>query len=103
MRSLVLSPASNFLVAVQTYAPSLDFQYAVGLQGPLESIPAGFLHDSILFAGNGVRSTISVWGDYLQARYHKKRTTLDGDLAISHLGYWTVKREESLCVLVVVT
>ncbi|KJE90013.1 hypothetical protein CAOG_001397 [Capsaspora owczarzaki ATCC 30864] len=89
LRTVLLSPASNFLVATQTYAPSLDGQFAAGILGTVESIPVGFSQDFVLFGGFGVRSTFAVWGEYLLARYKKARATFDSDLSISHLGYWT--------------
>jgi hypothetical protein len=89
LRALVISPLNNFMVGSQTQVQSLPGEYACGLQGKVERVPAGFVHETLAFAGQGVRYTMYLWGDLLLHKYGKPRTRPDADLPIQYLGYWT--------------
>lgn len=89
LRTVVMSPLDNFMVGVQTMSHQLGGVLAAGLQGRIASVPAGFSHSTLLFAGQGVNQTLYDWGGVLLKWGSKPRTSLSADRAIQHLGYWT--------------
>jgi hypothetical protein len=99
MRTLVLSPLQNFLVGQHTMSRRLQrdasdaatLPWAAGLGGLVRDLPAGFVHETLVVAGQGVRATLRKWGDLLLKVGGKPRPSWDrkDDLVLSHIGYWT--------------
>ena len=109
MRTVVISPLSNFLVAQHTMSRRLarcnasgagssrqcddasSLPWVAGLGGLITDLPAGFEHETVVVAGQGVRTTMRAWGDVLLKAGGKIRPSWDrkDDLALSHIGYWT--------------
>ena len=66
MRTVVISPLSNFLVGQHTISRRLQrnatdpatLPWAAGLGGLITDLPAGFTHETVVIAGQGVRSTM---------------------------------------------
>jgi hypothetical protein len=82
------------------------------LQGMVNPVPAGFIHQVIMVAGTGINDTMHAWGtpssyctrcvssamydndvclagDLLLQQSGKQRTKADADLVVSTLSYWT--------------
>jgi hypothetical protein len=99
MRALVVSPLDNFLVGQHTISRRLrrntsdaaTLPWAAGLGGLIGTLPAGFTHETVLLAGQGVRETMRRWGDTLLKAGGKSRPNWrrEDDLVLSHIGYWT--------------
>ena len=60
--------------------------------GSVTSIPAGFVIETLVSLGSGVRGAMLGWGDRLLARYGKHRYAYKRDYILTHLGYSTVGR-----------
>ena len=99
MRTMVVSPLSNFLVGQHTISRRLQrnasddatLPWAAGLGGLITDLPAGFTHETVVVGGQGARATMRKWGDVLLRAGGKIRPAWDrkDDLALSHIGYWT--------------
>jgi hypothetical protein len=68
-------------------APASSFD--AGIKATVESIPAGFLHETIVHVGRGIDRSLLGWGDRLLLRGEKKRIDPYSDFVLSHLGFWT--------------
>jgi hypothetical protein len=89
LNTLVLSPLSHFANAVQVKSNSLLNSLVCGVSGRVTTLPAGYAHETILFAGKGVNQTMFDWGSQLLKIGGKSRSSLVPDKTLSHLGYWT--------------
>ena len=99
MRTLVLSPLKNLLVGQHTISRRLQrntsdtatLPWAAGLGGLITDLPAGFTHETVVVAGQGVRATMAKWGDVLLAAGGKPRPhwSRKDDMVLSKIGYWT--------------
>jgi hypothetical protein len=85
--TLILSPASNFMVAMM----SGDLQHGIssGLNRTLTGVPAGYEQQTLLAIGQGINHTWTDWGNGLTDHYAKKRPANDADTGLKYLGYWT--------------
>jgi hypothetical protein len=109
MRTVVISPLSNFLVAQHTISRRLarcnasgawsagdcddptTLPWAAGLGGLITDLPPGFTHETVVVVGQGVRATMRSWGDLLLKAGGKARPSWrrEDDLVLSTIGYWT--------------
>lgn len=88
LRSLVLSPLSNFKVGFQSRPAALGGDLAAGVHGRVLSLPPGFEHSTLLSVGAGVNAGLLAWGDTLLSRYGKTRYIgSNGDIASTLLAY----------------
>ena len=88
-RTLLLSPLTEHMSSVMNAGANGSAAVAVGVGGAVTSIPAGHSMQTILYSGQGVRDSYERWGDVVMQFHGKKRTALDHDVFISHLGYST--------------
>lgn len=84
--TLMVSPLDHFLVSMINAEGS---RFQVGLEGELESIPAGLEQPVVFFFGKGIRASFDGWGGLLRKWHKKERPGLYTDAGISYLGYWT--------------
>jgi hypothetical protein len=88
--TVVISALNNFKVGMASTnmsnpaGPSLSF----GLSGSLTSIPEGFTHQLLFYAGQGITNTIYEWGQAMQDYYSSKRY-IEKDIFLNKLSYWT--------------
>jgi hypothetical protein len=57
-----------------------------GVSGEITSLPAGFVHSTMLSLGKGVTAGLQRWGAKMQKASQTTRST---DVALTHLSYWT--------------
>jgi hypothetical protein len=57
-----------------------------GISAEIQSLPAGFMHSTILRTGNGITDALQRWGTKMRTA---KQTRRNPDIALSHLSYWT--------------
>ena len=89
-RAVALAPLENFMASgVSTNGGASAF----GLLASVATVPAGFVHSSVLVAATGVVRTLHTLGDRLLKKGGKSRTALPHptDLSLNTLGYWTDK------------
>jgi hypothetical protein len=86
-RAAVISPLDNFFVAIHSTKASENHLQA-GIKASVRSIPAGFVHETIIYAGHGINDTLVCFGDILLKRGGKSRIDPYEDFMLSHLGHW---------------
>jgi hypothetical protein len=86
-QTFILSPASNFLIADTSIGP--DQSITSGVSDKIQSLPAGFTHQTILTAAKGLNAAFETWGHALTDLQGKVRPANNADITLSHLGYWT--------------
>ena len=86
--TVVLSAASNFMAASQTFD---NGTLAYGVMGAVTSIPANYSLETLLSVSEagGVNRGMEEWGDVLLQKYAKQRYAYRRDLAMQKLGYST--------------
>ena len=89
LSAVVISAASNFMVAGIAFPNMTNTSFAAGFGGYLNGIPAGTKHTTILVGGVGVNATMYEWGSTLLALGGKARPPRAADVALASLGYWT--------------
>ena len=85
--SLILSPASHFLVACM--GGDGKNQLASGFNRNLRNLPAGFTQSSVLVLTQGINHAFDLWGQALAVWEGKTRRPNDADPILKYLGYWT--------------
>jgi hypothetical protein len=85
--AVVLSPASNFMVA-SMYGDGIA-TIASGLNAGLADLPAGFRHTTLMAFGMGVNAAWENWGTALTELEAAHRPANDADVGLRYLGYWT--------------
>eukprot|EP00041_Stephanoeca_diplocostata_P005931 m.71454 g.71454 ORF g.71454 m.71454 type:complete len:825 (-) comp16082_c0_seq11:633-3107(-) len=102
-RTVVLSPASSFLMTSSNYirkntsSPFTQNQngsvptesLVFGIQGRATSVPAKYSTSTILHLGTGINSAMREWGALLLARSGKPTDRYKSDFSLSQLGYTT--------------
>ena len=84
----VISPFSNFMD--MSIASINDNQVTLGVMGGVDTIPAGYSYQSIIyFSQSGVTEGTIEWGNVLLNRYQKSRAVTLSDMAIKYMGYST--------------
>lgn len=86
-RAVVLSPASNFMIA-SMYGDG-NTELASGLNTGVMSLPAGFTHKTLMAFGTGVNATWESWGAAITDLQEKARPSNEADIGLRYLGYWT--------------
>lgn len=86
-KTWVFSAADNFMTADSSRNASDAI--VGGISSKIATLPAGFSHSTVLAWGQGINSTIGVWGKALTDRSGKVRPGNDADILLSHLSYWT--------------
>lgn len=86
-RSMVLSPASNFMVAKMVG----DGKASLGasLNDRLKEVPKSLEQTCLVVFGSGIRHTWDLWGDALRGLYKRKLPAQDSDPVLKLFGYWT--------------
>ena len=85
--SLVVSPASHFMVA-RMFGDGRH-QVASGLNPKLRGLPAGFTQQTLLAFGHGINRTWDLWGRSLLKLEDANRPGNEADIVLKYLGYWT--------------
>jgi hypothetical protein len=83
-QSVVVSSYSNFMAHNMFYQDSTLYY---GVMGSVTSIPAGYVLETVICAGEGVNSVMLDWGDLLLAKYNKERDAYKRDFTLRYLGY----------------
>ena len=86
--AVTLSPLTDHLTAQPNFAGSLGDVFAIGFNGKLDGIPAGYKMQSVLVAGQGISDTMHSWGDMLLLAGNKRRTAPTQDFQTAYLSYW---------------
>jgi hypothetical protein len=92
IRALVITPLSNFMAGTITVSSESDISgnFASGLGGPLEAVPAGSSHETLIYTGHTINDTFYQTGQALLTYYgNYARSQVDFDLSTNYLGYWT--------------
>lgn len=89
LRSVVLSPFTNFETGFQSRPDFFGNDLACGLHGRLQSVPAGFIHQTMMYGGQGINGLMEEWGDLMLQKYGKQRRRPEEDFFSSYLGYFT--------------
>jgi hypothetical protein len=85
--AFVISPAANFMVASTAMRP--DGTISSGIDSGIPSLPQGFVHQTLLVAGQGIDATFAAWGQTLTSLQGKGTVPNDADASLRSLGYWT--------------
>ncbi len=85
--AFVISPATNFMVA--STAMRADGSISSGIDSAISSLPQGYVHQTLLVAGQGIDATFGVWGKTLTSLLGKAAVPNDADRSLRSLGYWT--------------
>ena len=86
MDVLVFSPMDEFFDPVMTFE---DGAIQYGLNGELQSVPAGLSQRFLLVEGKGMAATLEYWGAQILADRQREKTDRYADKGLSYLGYWT--------------
>ncbi|HTS63749.1 MAG TPA: hypothetical protein VMH28_17110 [Candidatus Acidoferrales bacterium] len=85
--AFILSPAANFMTAVNTQSPAGGL--ASGISPAIPSLPQGFQHRTLLVMQKGINAAFETWGQALTSLYGKTRPAYDADVILNKIGYWT--------------
>ncbi|HEV2578962.1 MAG TPA: hypothetical protein VGU25_17280 [Acidobacteriaceae bacterium] len=85
--ALIVSPADHFLVSKM--AADETGGATIGIDPEIKSMPAGFVHTTLLSTGDGVNDAFSSWGSALLAIGGKHAAPNNADALLNKLGYWT--------------
>ena len=87
LHAVVLSPASNFMIASMLGDGTREI--ASGLNAQVTDLPAAFVHTTLMAFGIGVNATWDTWGMAITTLQGKTRPANDADVGLRYLGYWT--------------
>ncbi|HWF11932.1 MAG TPA: hypothetical protein VG297_25865 [Bryobacteraceae bacterium] len=85
--TLVISPASDYLVAATALGANGEIQ--AGISSKIPALPAGMTHRTLLAYGPGINQTIDSWGRALTDLAGKQRPANDADTLLNTISYWT--------------
>lgn len=85
--ALAVSSADHFLVSKMTVNETGTAE--IGIDPLIQAMPAGFVHSTLIVAGQGVRDTFRTWGASLLALGRKPPVTNTADALLDKMGYWT--------------
>ena len=85
--TFILSPSQNFMTAAT--ARNSDGSITTGISNRIDTLPAGFSHQTMLAFGHGVNKTFENWGSALTALKGKKRAANDSEALLKSISYWT--------------
>ena len=88
--AVVVAPVTHFKGAVQLRSNQAGgaHDWVAGVSGEVTSVPAGFRHETMLFAGAGVTDTMLSWGALMQKAFNTSESKVP-DLVTQKVGYWT--------------
>ena len=86
-RAAVISPASNWMLAVHDHSLGGP-GFGAGVKASVATLPPGFVHETVIVGGEAPGAAMDNLGDALRALSGKPRTDAYGDFVLSHLGYW---------------
>lgn len=89
LTTLVASSLSDYMVSGPAFANSLNQVLGFGFLGLVAEIPAGWKHQTVMVAGQGINNTMYAWGNLLLQIGNKQRTAIDADFQTNYLSYWT--------------
>ncbi|MEQ9504031.1 MAG: hypothetical protein RIT81_44660 [Deltaproteobacteria bacterium] len=84
--ALVFSPLDHFFVSLVWFE---DGAIHYGIEGEVDTVPAGMTHRFVMVTGYGVNATAEAWGAHLRADRGTTAPDRYADRGLSHLGYWT--------------
>ncbi len=87
LRAVVLSPASNYLIA--SLRGDGTTEIASALNQGVVNLPADFTHKTLMAFDIGVNAAWDAWGIALTDLQASKRPSNDADIGLRYLGYWT--------------
>lgn len=85
-RALVMSPASNFMVA------SIGPQFGgigSGLNRQVTTVPEGLDQDTLVVFGDGIGATWDAWGATMRTMFGRTEKWVEQDPVVTNFGYWT--------------
>jgi hypothetical protein len=85
--TFVISPASDYMTASTTTGSRGEIQS--GISSQIAPLPAGMTHRTLLAFGQGINSTLDIWGQALTDLASKQRPTSDADPLLNTISYWT--------------
>ena len=89
LRSIGISPLTNFFVAIHETATSGGSAFAAGVMASVASLPAGFEHTTVIVGGTSLNGTMGSLGASLLAESGKTPVDPESEsYVLSHLGYW---------------
>jgi len=86
MDVIVFSPMEHFYTSLTKYE---DGKIRHGIEGEIDSIPAGFRHRFILVEGKGIAATLERWGQFLLDDRGIDKRDRYRDTGVAKIGYWT--------------
>ncbi len=86
LNAIVLGPMDHFMVASTGQDQNRIYH---GLEGQIESLPAGFTHASLLFFTQGINAAVVGFCDLLRRIYKVPARDPYQDRVLATLGYWT--------------
>jgi len=88
--AVIVAPATHFKGAVQLRSNQAGgaHDWVVGVSGEVASVPAGFRHETMLFAGAGVTDAVLAWGALMRKAFNTSESKVP-DLVTQKVGYWT--------------
>eukprot|EP00937_MAST-01D_sp_MAST-1D-sp2_P000149 g149.t1 len=88
----MLAPVSHFKGAVQVRSTQDGGagDWVAGVSGEVQSVPAGYSHATMLFAGRGVTDTVLAWGELMRDAFNTTQDKVE-DIVAQKVGYWTDK------------
>jgi hypothetical protein len=74
---------------VATTSRQRDQSIVSGVSSEIQSLPAGFVHETVLVVDKGINRAFETWGRALTDLAGKTRPVNDADITLARLGYWT--------------
>lgn len=85
--TFILSPASNFMIA--RTIRSRNGAIVSGVNPTITTLPAGFIHKTLLVIGQEINNSLQIWGHAMTNLQSKTRPSNDDGVTLNTLGYWT--------------
>jgi hypothetical protein len=85
--AFLISPATNFLTAGSRRGPAGEI--VTGISPQIANLPAGFRHQTLLVATNGINAAFEEWGLALTDLSGKTRPPNNSGPILNQVGYWT--------------
>lgn len=85
--TFIVSPASHFPLAWTTRNQTRAI--VAGIRPDIPTLPAGFTQETMLVIGVGINHTWDLWGRALTDLQGRTRTSVESDISLAALSYWT--------------
>ena len=95
--TFIVSPASHFPLAWTTQDQTRAI--VAGIRPDIPTLPAGFTQETMLVIGVGINHTWDLWGHALTDLQGRTRTSVESDISLAALSYWTDSVEPVLLQL----